>query len=240
MAVQGLSYNPGGPQDPVSQGHCAPAILSVYSLPRWPSSTIHWRQSQSRLIVNPDLNSGGPLFEMWVECPASAPDKDLTSVRALLPTDVPMVAVPSEFADFVGNQVPRIEHQFEIRHHGLVNDGAAGVWVSATWLMMVPRVMNVFSRMLWLGEGAGALPVFRSMLSADECSRLRSASCAQGLAITKRKDAMDTRNALEHFSQQVCGSAEFEAKQDASRIMFWLNDRLDDIVADADAETAEA
>ena len=104
--------------------------------------------------------------------------------------------------------------------------------------MMVPRVMNVFSRMLWLGEGAGALPVFRSMLSADECSRLRSASCAQGLAITKRKDAMDTRKALEHFSQQVCGSAEFEAKQDASRIMFWLKGRLD--VADADAETAEA
>ena len=78
----------------------------------------------------PDLNGGGPLFEMymWREFPvaAAAPDKDLTSVRALLPTDVLVVAVPSAFAAFVGNQVPRIE----IRHHGLGHDGAAGVWAS--------------------------------------------------------------------------------------------------------------
>ena len=84
----------------------------------------------------------------------------------------------------MGNQVPRIE----IRHHCLGNDGAAGVRASATWLMTVSRVMNVFSRMLWLGEGAGSLPVFRSMLSTSECSRLWSAACAQGLVITKRED----------------------------------------------------
>ena len=66
-------------------------------------------ETKSINVDYPDLNGGGPLFEMWEECPASAPDKDLTSVRALLPTDVPMVAVPSEFAAFVGNRVPRIE-----------------------------------------------------------------------------------------------------------------------------------
>ena len=64
---------------------------------------------------------------------------------------------------FSGNQAPR----FGIRHHGLGNDGAAGMWVSTTWLMTGPHAMNVFSMMLWLGEGAGALPVFRYMLSAD-------------------------------------------------------------------------
>ena len=113
----------------------------------------------------PDLNGGMPFFGMWEEFPTPAPDKDLTSVRALLPTDVPMVAVPSEFAAFVGNQVPRIE----IRHHGLGNDGAADVWASTTWLMTVSHVMNVFSRMLWLGEGAGSLPVF----SADDRRRVQ-------------------------------------------------------------------
>ena len=193
-------------------------------------------ETTSIKVDYPDLNGGGrrPLFGMWVECPASAPDKDLTSARALLPTDVPMVAVPSELAAFVGNQVPRIE----IRHHGLGNDGAADVWVSTTCLMTVAHVMNIFSRMLWLGEGAGSLPVFRSMLSTDECSRLWSAACAQGLVITKREDVRDTRKALEHFSQQVYGSEEFEAKQVASRGMFLIKGRLD--VADADAETAEA
>ena len=83
-------------------------------------------ETRSIKVDYPDLNGGGPLFEMWRECPAAAPDKDLTTVRALLPTGVPMVAVPSEFAAFVGNQVPRIE----IRHHGLGHDGAAGVWAS--------------------------------------------------------------------------------------------------------------
>ena len=58
--------------------------------------------------------------------------------------------MPSEFAEFVGNKAPRTG----ICHHGLGDDidGAAGVWVS-TWLMTVPHVMNVFSRMLWLGGG---------------------------------------------------------------------------------------
>ena len=103
--------------------------------------------------------------------------------------------------------------------------------------------MNVFSRMLWIGGGAGPLPIFRSMLSTDECSRLWSAAsaCAQGLFITKREDVnvnvRDTRKALDHFSQQVCGSTEFEAKQDASSAMFWIKGRLD--VADADAETSD-
>ena len=146
----------------------------------------------------PDLNGGGPLFEMWRECPAAAPGKDLTTVRALLPTDVPMVAmaVPSEFADFIGKQVPRIE----IGHHGPGHDGAAGVWASTTWLMTVPHVMNVFLRMLWLGEGAGPLPVFRSVLLSSEYSRLRCAACAQGLVTTRREDIRDTKKALEHFA----------------------------------------
>ena len=123
-----------------------------------------------------------------------------------------MVAVPSEFAGFVGNQVPRIE----IHHHGLGHDGAAGVRASTTWLVAVSRAMNVFLRMLWLGEGAGSLPVFRSMLSSSECSRLWSAACAQGLVTTKREDIRDTKKALEKFAQQICGSEEFEAKQVAA------------------------
>ena len=94
----------------------------------------------------------------------AAPGKDLTTVRALLPADAPMVAVPSEFAGFVGNQVLRIE----IRHHGLGHDGAADVWASTTWLMTVPHVMNVFLRMMWLGEEAGPVP--------GPCSRPVSAS----------------------------------------------------------------
>ena len=104
--------------------------------------------------------------------------------------------------------------------------------------MTVTHVMNVFLRMLWLGEGAGSLPIFRSMLSSSECSRLWSAACAQGLVTTKREDIRDTKKALEHFAQQVCGSEEFEAKQVAARGMFWIKDRLD--IDGADAATAVA
>ena len=71
-------------------------------------------QTSSIKVDYLDLNGDVPLFEMWNECPVSAPGKDLTSVRQLLPADVPMVAVRSDFAGFVGNQVPRIE----VRHHG--------------------------------------------------------------------------------------------------------------------------
>ena len=181
----------------------------------------------------PDLNGGRLLFETWRECPAAAPGKDLTTVRALLLTDVPMVAVLSEFAAFVGTQVPRIE----IRHHGLGHDGAADVWASTTWLMTISHIMNVFLRMLWLGEGAGSLPVFRSMLSASECIRLWSAACAQGLVTTKREDIRDAKKALEHVAQQVCGSEEFEAKQVVARNVFLIQDRLD--IDGAEAGTAE-
>ena len=105
--------------------------------------------------------------------------------------------------------------------------------------MTVTHVMNVFLRMLWLGEGAGSLPVFRSMLTASECGRLWSAACAQGLVTTKREDVRDTKKALELFAQQVCGSDEFEAKQVAARTMFLLQDRLDKEGAEAPAETAQ-
>ena len=94
------------------------------------------------------------------------------------------------------------------------------MWTSATWLMAVSRVMDVFLRMLWLGEGAGPLPVFRFGLLQSECSRLWSAACTQGLVTTKRVATRGTKRALEHFAQQVRGSAEFEAKQVASRTMF--------------------
>ena len=107
--------------------------------------------------------------------------------------------------------------------------------------MTVSHVMNVFLRMmLWLGEGAcaGSLPVFRSMLSFSECSRLWSAACAQGLVTTKREDIRDTKKALEHFAQQARGSEEFEAKQGAARNMFLVQDKLD--VDDAEAGAAEA
>ena len=60
--------------------------------------------------------------------------------------------------------------------------------------------MNVFFRVLWLGEEAGPVPVFRSMLLSSECSRLWYAACAQGLVTTKREDIRDTKNALEHFN----------------------------------------
>ena len=94
--------------------------------------------TKSIKVDYPDLNGGGPLFGMWRECPVAAADKDLTSVRELLPTDVPMVAVPPEFAAFVGNQAPRIEISISIRrHNGLGHDGAAGVWASTAWLMTV-------------------------------------------------------------------------------------------------------
>ena len=102
----------------------------------------------------PDRNGGGPLFGMWRKSPVAAPGNDLTTVRRLMPADVPMVAVSSEFSGFVGNQVPRIEGH----HHGLGHDGAADVWASTTWLMTVSHAMDVFLRMLRLGEGAGPLP----------------------------------------------------------------------------------
>ena len=95
-------------------------------------------KTRSIKVDYPDLNGGGPIVKMRVGCPAPAPGKDLTSVRALLPTDVPMVAVPSEFAAFVGNQVPRIE----IRQYGLGNDGAAGMWAGlprpGSWRFLTP------------------------------------------------------------------------------------------------------
>ena len=143
------------------------------------------------------------------------------------------MAVPyaSEFVGFVGNQVPRIE----IRHHGLGHDGSADVWASTTWLMTVSHVMNVFLRMLCLGEGEGSLPVFRSMLSSSLCSRLWSAACAQGLVTTKRDDIRDTKKALEQFAQHVRGSEEFEAKQGAVRNMFSVQDKLDTDDAEAGA-----
>ena len=165
-------------------------------------------QTSSIKVDYPDLNGGGPLFGMWNGCPVSAPGKDLTSVRQFLPADVPMVAVPSDFVGFVGNQVPRVE----VRHHGQDHDGAACVWASTTWLMTVSHGMDVFFRILWLGDGAGPLPVFRSRLLKSERIRLWSAACAQGLVTTNREDIRGTKRALEQFAQQVRGSAEFEAK----------------------------
>ena len=40
----------------------------------------------------------------------------------------------------------------------------------------------------------------------SECSRLRSAACAQGLVTTKREDIRDTKMGPEQFVQQVRGS----------------------------------
>ena len=116
-----MSYNPGGPRDPVSQGHCAPAALVPFTTMATIFETLTSKPTHEPTEVDyPDLNGGGLLFEMRRGCTAAAPDEGIISVRALLPKDVPMAAVPSEFAAFVGNQVPRIE----IRHHGLGHDGA--------------------------------------------------------------------------------------------------------------------
>ena len=151
-------------------------------------------QTNSIKVDCPDqTDSELQLFEMWSDCPVPAPGKDLTSVWQFLPAYVPMVAVPSDFAGFVGNQVPRIE----VRHHCRGHDGAADVWASTTWRMTVSHVMDVFLRILWLGDGAGPLPVFRSRLLQSECSRLWSAACAQGLVTIKREDIRGTKRALE-------------------------------------------
>ena len=56
--------------------------------------------------------------------------------------------------------------------------------------------------------------------------------------MNKREDIRDTKKALEHFAQQVRGSAEFEAKQSAARIVFSVQDKL--ATDDKEAEAAEA
>ena len=47
-------------------------------------------ETKSIKVDYPDLDGGGPLFGMWRKCPAAAPGKGLTTVRRLLPADVPM------------------------------------------------------------------------------------------------------------------------------------------------------
>ena len=111
------------------------------------------------------------------------------------------------------------------------------MWASTTWLMTVSHVMDVFLRMMWLGDGAGPLPVFRSRILKSECSRLWSAACAQGLVTAKDEDIRGTKRALEQFAQQVRGSAEFEAKQTAARNMFSVQAEL--LMPDAEAATAD-